>query len=66
MDKKYVLNYLLERQDVLKISAIGKRAGVSNLNHIVNGNTDGRGYPATLADKHLPSLLKEIKRLNFK
>ena len=63
MTKEKLLQYLRDRQDVLKISAIGRRAGVPNLNHIVSGRVNSKGYIDTLADKHIPALLKEVERL---
>jgi hypothetical protein len=63
MDKQQLLNWLLKNKDVLKISAIGKKAAIPNLYHIVTSRKDGHGNVYTLADKHLPALSREIENI---
>jgi hypothetical protein len=63
MDKQQTLAWLLKNKDVLKIAAIGKKAAIPNLYHIVTGRKDGHGTLYTLADKHVDKLVKEIENI---
>jgi len=58
-----MIAWLRARQDVLKISTIGRKSGISNLKNIVDNRPDGRGYYPTLADKHLPKLNEVITKI---
>ena len=61
--KVQLIEYLRNNKQYLNISAIAKASGVSNLSRIVNDIADGRGYPPTLADKHVDKLNEVINLL---
>lgn len=63
MTKEQILTWLRQNKPYLNIRAIGKAAGVSSLANIVDERTDGRGYKATLSDKHLPKLTAFIENI---
>jgi len=63
MTKKQLIKYLQKNKDVLSIRAISVNAGFSNLYKVLNGQIDNEGYPFTFPDKHVPKVLKQIKKL---
>ena len=66
MTKEQLLLWLQNNKPLLNIQAIGRAAGVSNLKNIVNNTPDGRRYPPTLADKHLPALREVVAGIRKK
>lgn len=65
MNKEQILEWLRRNKDFVKITPIGKAAGVSNLRNIVDDRPDGRGFKPRLADKHvntLSDIINEIKK----
>ncbi len=62
MTKDQIIQYLTREKAYLSLSAIGKVCAVPNLSKIINKQADGRGYPFTLSDRHLPALNAWIKK----
>ena len=63
MTKSQIIQYLKRNKDILSIRAIGKNAAFSNLDKVLNGQVDGRGFAFTFPDRHVKKVSKEIKRL---
>jgi len=63
MTKNQIIRYLKRNKDILSIRAISQNAGFSNLDKILNGQIDGKGFAFTFPDRHVKKVSKEIKRL---
>jgi hypothetical protein len=66
MTKKQIIKYLQKNRDILSIRAISQQSGFQNLHKVLNGQADSNGFPFTFPDKHVPKVLKQIKRLQAK
>jgi hypothetical protein len=66
MTKKQIIKYLQKNKDILSIRAISTKSGFQNLHKVLNGQVDNNGFPFTFPDKHVPKVLKQIKRLQAK
>jgi hypothetical protein len=66
MTKTQIIRYLQRNKDVISIRAISEKSGFSNLHKVLNGQIDGKGFAFTFPDKHIPKVLKQIKRLQTK
>jgi hypothetical protein len=66
MTKKSIIKYLQKNKDILSIRAISQHSGFHNLHKVLNGQLDSNGFPFTFPDKHVPKVLKQIKRLQAK
>lgn len=66
MTKKEIIKYLRKNKDILSIRAISQRSGFHNLHKVLNGQEDSNGFPFTFPEKHVPKVLKQIKRLQAK
>ena len=66
MTKPQIIKYLQRNKDVLSIRAISEKSGFNNLPKVLNGQKDGQGFSFTFPDKHVPKVLKQIKRLQTK
>lgn len=66
MTKNQIIRYLQKNKDILSIRAISHNSGFHNLHKVLNGQTDSNGFPFTFPDKHVPKVLKQIRRLQAK
>ena len=66
MNKKQIIRYLVKNKDIISIRAISRNSGFSNLSKVLAGQVDKKGFAFTFPDKHVPKVLKEIKRLQAK
>lgn len=66
MTKNQIIRYLQKNKDILSIRAIEEETGFKNLHKVVNGQSDSKGFLFTFPDKHVPKVLKQIKRLQVK
>ncbi|HOZ78046.1 MAG TPA: hypothetical protein PLY34_08605 [Ferruginibacter sp.] len=66
MTKKQIIKYLQKNKDILSIRAISQQSGFQNLHKVLNEQADSNGFPFTFPDKHVPKVLKQIKRLQAK
>jgi|GEM_PF-3409400 len=66
MTKKQIIKYLRKNKDILSIRAISQQSGFHNLHKVLNEQADSNGFPFTFPDKHVPKVLKQIKRLQAK
>ncbi len=65
MNKEELLKWLRKNKPYIKISAIGKAAGVPNLNKVVDESPGGNGYITTLPDKYVVPLNKVVKKIKL-
>jgi hypothetical protein len=66
MTKKQIIKYLQKNKDILSIRAISLQSGFHNLHKVLNEQADSNGFPFTFPDKHVPNVLKQIKKLQVK
>jgi hypothetical protein len=66
MTKNQIIKYLRKNKDVLSIRAISENSGFRNLPKVLNEQKDNLGFAFTFPDKHVPKVLKQIKRLQVK
>ncbi len=66
MTKKQIIRYLQKNKDIISIRAISQNSGFSNLSKVLAGQVDSKGFAFTFPDRHVPKVLKQIKRLQAK
>jgi len=53
----------VKNKDIISIRAVSQKSGFSNLHKVLNGHVDSKGFAFTFPDRHVPKVLKQIKRL---
>lgn len=66
MTKKQLIKFLQKNKDILSIRVIAINSGFRNLQKVLTGQTDQNGFAFTFPDKHVPTVLKQVKRLQYK
>lgn len=66
MTKNQIIRYLQKNKDIISVRAIENNSGFKNLHKVLAGQLDTKGFAFTFPDKHIPKVLREIKRLQVK